>query len=136
MEAKQSIGPELKTCPICYDEMDREDKSITALDCSHIFHGACIGQWLKEKPTCPICRTRVRVVPSTESATSNPISTIVESTLVEAETSTHNRRENRERATRELNEHSGYNELMVWAWDPSELQSQSYQGLWGSYQIN
>ena len=26
------------------------------LPCGHCFHAACIGEWLRRSPTCPVCR--------------------------------------------------------------------------------
>lgn len=57
-----------KICVICYDtinlqptlKMDNE----RILDCSHIFHENCIGEWFKEKENCPICRRCVSITPS------------------------------------------------------------------------
>lgn len=41
--------------PICYEEQKKK------LDCSHIFHRECIGEWLKQKHNCPLCRAPVAV---------------------------------------------------------------------------
>lgn len=30
------------------------------LDCSHIFHKECIGEWVKRIPNCPLCRADVK----------------------------------------------------------------------------
>nr|GMD26468.1 probable E3 ubiquitin-protein ligase RHY1A [Ipomoea batatas] len=50
-------------CCICLEGF-MEGAVITPLaPCSHRFHHSCILQWLRNNPTCPICRTRSRVVP-------------------------------------------------------------------------
>jgi hypothetical protein len=52
-------------CPICLNSIQpkptcqEEEKKV--LDCSHIFHRECIGEWLKRKHNCPICRAHVEV---------------------------------------------------------------------------
>lgn len=44
---------EVDTCPICLDDItDLECK----LTCSHKFHLYCIGKWLDDNTTCPVCR--------------------------------------------------------------------------------
>jgi len=54
-----------KTCVICYDTMNSEticeEENERILDCSHIFHRECIGEWLKQKHHCPVCRAHVDV---------------------------------------------------------------------------
>ena len=55
-------------CNACYDKtgncsicMTRIKTNALKLECSHIFHKECIGQWLKtcRKTTCPYCRNIV-----------------------------------------------------------------------------
>ncbi|PKU83558.1 DnaJ protein like [Dendrobium catenatum] len=43
-------------CSICL--LDYTDAQILRLlpDCRHIFHAACVDEWLQQHPTCPICR--------------------------------------------------------------------------------
>lgn len=49
-------------CAICLEEEDsRIGSNKKRLKCSHIFHEACIGKWLIQKPNCPICRASVKV---------------------------------------------------------------------------
>lgn len=47
-------------CTICLDGFD-DIEIVSKMDCSHIFHHSCIVNWLKRKPTCPICRFRFRI---------------------------------------------------------------------------
>jgi len=44
-----------KECSICLD--DESDIKLNA--CSHEFHKKCIIIWIKEKPTCPVCRKNI-----------------------------------------------------------------------------
>ncbi|MCJ1234093.1 peroxisome biogenesis factor 10 [Varicellaria rhodocarpa] len=45
-------GPQLRKCTLCLEEM--KDPSVTT--CGHVFCWTCIGDWIKEKPECPLCR--------------------------------------------------------------------------------
>ena len=45
-------------CPICLDEL-RNDRNKIALPCAHLFHLPCIRQWLRQTPTCPVCKRQV-----------------------------------------------------------------------------
>lgn len=47
-------------CVICTDAFDRGDV-VAVLPCSHIFHSACIADWLVRKATCPVCRLKLTV---------------------------------------------------------------------------
>jgi len=49
-------------CTVCQHPI--LEKSIQ-LPCSHAFHEGCIGTWLKECLTCPVCRASVSDVSST-----------------------------------------------------------------------
>ncbi|CAA7025848.1 unnamed protein product [Microthlaspi erraticum] len=42
-------------CPICLTELSRAMCRME-LQCSHVFHNKCVMNWLKENPSCPICR--------------------------------------------------------------------------------
>ncbi|ETM97268.1 hypothetical protein PPTG_20392 [Phytophthora nicotianae INRA-310] len=45
-------------CPICLiDFEDGED--VRNLPCKHIFHVACIDEWLKRNTSCPMCKSNV-----------------------------------------------------------------------------
>ncbi len=52
-------------CPICFEEMKPGATgglrptilhTVTTSNISHIFHHACIYEWFKENPSCPLCR--------------------------------------------------------------------------------
>ena len=45
-------GRQLRKCTLCLEEM--RDPSVTT--CGHVFCWTCIGDWIKEKPECPLCR--------------------------------------------------------------------------------
>uniref|UniRef100_A0A1E1W1U6 RING-type E3 ubiquitin transferase n=1 Tax=Pectinophora gossypiella TaxID=13191 RepID=A0A1E1W1U6_PECGO len=47
----------LEECSICFEVM-LKDQPLLALPCTHNFHVACIGPWLQEQQTCPVCRKR------------------------------------------------------------------------------
>ena len=62
MERPRNIrsSQEIKECAVCLEEIDRA-KSCVNLSCTHAFHKACIGQWLEQKESCPLCRKNVKV---------------------------------------------------------------------------
>jgi len=47
-----------KQCHVCLTEYD-EGEQLRILPCFHRFHSACIDEWIKTNPTCPLCRVRV-----------------------------------------------------------------------------
>mmetsp|Transcript_58496 Transcript_58496/g.171103 ORF Transcript_58496/g.171103 Transcript_58496/m.171103 type:complete len:475 (-) Transcript_58496:258-1682(-) len=48
-------------CPICLDSFDASaGGSTVTLDCKHRFHRACIGPWMDEHASCPLCRADVQ----------------------------------------------------------------------------
>ena len=46
------------TCPICA-ELVKPGQTLCALDCKHLFHPACIQDWVHNNPSCPMCREEV-----------------------------------------------------------------------------
>lgn len=42
-------------CAICQCDME-EGEDVHKLVCTHLFHEECIGHWLKDNSTCPICK--------------------------------------------------------------------------------
>ena len=50
--SKELIGKECTICQDVYKEREYSRK----LKCGHMFHKKCIDRWLKQNPSCPICR--------------------------------------------------------------------------------
>ncbi|GFH58718.1 hypothetical protein CTEN210_15194 [Chaetoceros tenuissimus] len=44
-----------RECCICFEENKLHDK-VMRLPCAHIYHPACIQEWLQRHCTCPVCR--------------------------------------------------------------------------------
>nr|XP_051207808.1 RING-H2 finger protein ATL32-like [Lolium perenne] len=44
------------TCPVCLSEMEDGETVRVLPVCMHYFHDACVGEWLRENDTCPLCR--------------------------------------------------------------------------------
>ncbi|KAF2434952.1 hypothetical protein EJ08DRAFT_385425 [Tothia fuscella] len=51
------VGRQQRKCTLCLDAM--KDPSVTT--CGHCFCWNCIGDWVREKPECPLCRQSVLV---------------------------------------------------------------------------
>lgn len=50
-------------CSICLAPFDRETQIRRTPHCGHVFHGPCLGNWLKVRRTCPLCRHDLVVLP-------------------------------------------------------------------------
>ncbi|CZT08292.1 related to C3HC4 zinc-binding integral peroxisomal membrane protein [Rhynchosporium graminicola] len=51
------IGGQNRKCTLCLEEL----KDPSAVACGHIFCWECIGDWVREKAECPLCRREVAV---------------------------------------------------------------------------
>ena len=40
---------------VCLEKL-RAGEQVRRLQCLHVFHTACIDQWLKHNAVCPICK--------------------------------------------------------------------------------
>ncbi|XP_039843437.1 putative RING-H2 finger protein ATL69 isoform X2 [Panicum virgatum] len=47
-------------CPVCLEEYEAKDVVRVLQACGHAFHAPCIDAWLRQHPTCPICRASLR----------------------------------------------------------------------------
>lgn len=45
-------GQQQRKCTLCLEEL----KNPAATQCGHVFCWECIGDWVREKPECPLCR--------------------------------------------------------------------------------
>jgi len=52
----------LESCPICIEPF-KQDEPVSMLSCDHLYHPACIYEWLKNNLHCPLCRTPVEPGP-------------------------------------------------------------------------
>ena len=52
------IGSE---CVICHEWINPGEMIRELPGCAHLFHKACIDNWLVQSPTCPLCRNNIRV---------------------------------------------------------------------------
>jgi hypothetical protein len=59
-DIQNKVDENAEDCIICFCELDDPLKKMV-LKCRHKFHEKCIFDWLKVKPTCPMCRKNVRL---------------------------------------------------------------------------
>nr|CAB3449919.1 unnamed protein product [Digitaria exilis] len=47
-------------CTVCLEEYEPKDVVRVLPACGHAFHAPCIDTWLRQHPTCPVCRASLR----------------------------------------------------------------------------
>ncbi|KAF7070188.1 hypothetical protein CFC21_075732 [Triticum aestivum] len=45
------------TCAVCLAEYADGDELRRLPGCKHAFHRLCVDEWLRRRPSCPLCRT-------------------------------------------------------------------------------
>ncbi|XP_073355799.1 E3 ubiquitin-protein ligase Os03g0188200-like [Aegilops tauschii subsp. strangulata] len=45
------------TCAVCLTEYMDGDELRRLPGCKHAFHRLCVDEWLRRRPSCPLCRT-------------------------------------------------------------------------------
>ncbi|KAK7258389.1 hypothetical protein RIF29_23963 [Crotalaria pallida] len=50
---------ETDCCVVCLCQVSKGKKVRTLAGCNHSFHADCIGAWLKDHNTCPLCRNKI-----------------------------------------------------------------------------
>ncbi|KAM6584160.1 hypothetical protein CsatB_011162 [Cannabis sativa] len=53
----QSSTTSDSSCSICLADYNDSDLLRLLPDCGHLFHLTCVDPWLRQHPTCPICRS-------------------------------------------------------------------------------
>lgn len=56
---RQDISSSHSDCAICLEEFVDGESCRVFHACKHLFHSACIDNWLRLNPSCPICRNYV-----------------------------------------------------------------------------
>ena len=48
-------------CAICLEEYQHGESFVTPLPCNklHVFHTACIKEWIEHDDVCPLCKKQV-----------------------------------------------------------------------------
>ncbi|KAF0928593.1 hypothetical protein E2562_006036 [Oryza meyeriana var. granulata] len=52
-------GRPVEDCPVCLEAFADDDGVKVVPSCGHVFHAACIDQWLAVRNSCPVCRCAV-----------------------------------------------------------------------------
>jgi len=66
-------------CSICLGAFSDGSSEIRITHCGHLFHGRCLGNWLRMKRACPLCRRDV----SDGSGEAEPVGRAAETTQIE-----------------------------------------------------
>ncbi|KAG6389795.1 hypothetical protein SASPL_151269 [Salvia splendens] len=58
-----SMESDCQRCTVCLSDYHEEDTLCVLPVCRHLFHATCIGIWLQQRSTCPVCRISLRELP-------------------------------------------------------------------------
>ncbi|KAL1825357.1 hypothetical protein DCAR_0313510 [Daucus carota subsp. sativus] len=53
-------------CPVCLSVFEEEEEVRQLPVCKHSFHAPCIDMWLSSHLDCPLCRTQVELIDSSQ----------------------------------------------------------------------
>jgi len=56
---KKTRSARHEECHICLVQFENDAQTIRLPNCHHECHQDCLGPWIREKSTCPICRTTI-----------------------------------------------------------------------------
>lgn len=56
---KDTDQGESDCCAVCLNQMCKGEKVRSLSLCNHRYHADCIGAWMKNHTTCPLCRTKI-----------------------------------------------------------------------------
>ncbi|KAJ1390589.1 Zinc finger, RING-type [Sesbania bispinosa] len=56
---KETEQVESDCCAVCLNQMSKGEKVRSLPLCNHRYHADCIGAWLKNHTTCPLCRNKI-----------------------------------------------------------------------------
>ena len=59
-EVKYNSEIKTDSCPITLEPF-KENETLVKLPCNHVFSNAAIKEWFKNKSSCPVCRTEIKV---------------------------------------------------------------------------
>ncbi|KAK7349350.1 hypothetical protein VNO77_06655 [Canavalia gladiata] len=56
---KENEEDESDYCAVCLSQIYKREKVRSLPVCNHRYHADCIGTWLKNHTTCPLCRSKI-----------------------------------------------------------------------------
>jgi len=56
---KENEDHESDFCSVCLSQICKGEKIRSLPVCNHRYHADCIGAWLKNHTTCPLCRNKI-----------------------------------------------------------------------------
>jgi len=60
-------------CVVCLGDYQKNETLQQLPVCSHIFHKACVDEWLANNSTCPLCRMSLLLFPTQKNSNNNNI---------------------------------------------------------------
>lgn len=66
-------------CVVCLGDYQKNETLQQLPVCSHIFHKACVDEWLANNSTCPLCRMSLLLFPTQKNSNNNDNNIIMKS---------------------------------------------------------